>query len=58
MHAGLETGIIGSILGTEELLSVGPTIRDAHSPTERLNVVSVENTYNFLKEFVSEKAFA
>ena len=58
MHAGLETGILGTILGTEELLSVGPTIQDAHSPTERLNVMSVENTYNFLKEFVSDKAFA
>ena len=58
MHAGLETGILGDILGTDELLSVGPTIKDAHSPTERLNVKSVENIFHFLEHFVSDQVLA
>ena len=53
MHAGLETGILGEILNIDELLSIGPTIKDAHAPTERVNIKTVENTFSFLTLFVS-----
>ena len=55
IHAGLETGILGDILGISELLSVGPTIENAHAPTERVNVKSVENIFQYLKRFVAER---
>ena len=53
IHAGLESGIIGDKLGTDELLSIGPTIENAHSPTERVNIKSVARTFRFLQQFVS-----
>lgn len=56
IHAGLETGILGDILKINELLSVGPTIENAHAPTERVNVESVENIFLFLKRFVGENS--
>ncbi len=53
IHAGLECGIIGDKLGTHELLSCGPTILNAHSPAEALEIESFERIYRFLKAFVS-----
>jgi dipeptidase D len=31
-----------------EAIAIGPTTKDVHSPNERLQVSSVENTWNFL----------
>ncbi len=53
IHAGLECGIIGDKINSDELLSIGPTIENAHSPTERVNIQSTNRVYEFLKEFVS-----
>lgn len=53
IHAGLETGIIGERLGTQELLSAGPQIENAHSPDEQLQVASFERTYAFLEALIS-----
>ena len=58
MHAGLETGILGDILNTEELLSIGPTIENAHSPTERVRIDSVEMIFQFLKHLVADSDLA
>ncbi len=53
IHAGLECGIIGDKIRSDELLSIGPTIKNAHSPTERVNIQSTNRVYEFLKQFVS-----
>ena len=40
------------------MVSVGPTIKYPHSPDERVNIPSVERTWNYLKavlEAVPEK---
>jgi dipeptidase D len=42
IHAGLECGIIGERCGGLDMISLGPTIKGAHSPDERLYVPSVE----------------
>ncbi|MBI5502372.1 MAG: aminoacyl-histidine dipeptidase [Deltaproteobacteria bacterium] len=49
IHAGLETGIIGSRVPGIDMLSFGPQIEGAHSPTERVHVASVAKFYEFLK---------
>jgi dipeptidase D len=54
IHAGLEAGIIGARIGTDELLAFGPRMEDNHSPLERLRIDSFENVYAFLLEFVSK----
>ena len=49
IHAGLETGILGSRIAGLDMLSFGPQIEGAHSPTERVHVASVAKFYEFLK---------
>jgi dipeptidase D len=53
IHAGLEAGVIGAMIGSGELVSLGPTIENAHSPGERLLIESVEPVYRLLTEFIS-----
>lgn len=56
IHAGLEAGIIGAALNTDDLLAFGPTIENAHSPDERLQIESVEKSLRFLRSFLSALA--
>lgn len=49
IHAGLETGILGSRIPGLDMLSFGPQIEGAHSPEERVHVPSVVRFYDFLK---------
>lgn len=48
IHAGLECGIIGERVGGMDTVSLGPTIRGAHSPEERVYVASVQRTWRYL----------
>lgn len=48
IHAGLECGVIGEIYEDMDMLSLGPTILDPHSPQERLHVPSVLKVWDFL----------
>jgi dipeptidase D len=48
VHAGLECGIIASKYPQMEFASIGPTIKGAHSPDERLHIGSVEKCWKFL----------
>ena len=57
-HGGLECAIMGAKYPHWEMVSVGPTIKYPHSPDERVNIPSVERTWNYLKavlEAVPEK---
>ena len=48
IHAGLECGILKSKKPDTDILSFGPTIRGAHSPTERLQIDTVAPFWQFL----------
>lgn len=48
IHAGLECGIIGSVHDDMEMISLGPTIKDPHCPSERIFIPSIENIWIFL----------
>lgn len=48
IHAGLECAVIGSRYPGMEMISFGPTIRNPHSPEERLYIPSVSRVWNFL----------
>ncbi len=41
IHVGLECGIIGERCGETDMISLGPTIKNAHSPNEMLYIPSV-----------------
>ena len=53
IHAGLECGIIGKLVGNMDMVSFGPTIMGAHSPDERVYVASVEKSWKYLKAVLS-----
>ncbi|AEF54664.1 aminoacyl-histidine dipeptidase [Marinomonas posidonica] len=48
IHAGLECGIIGAKYSGMEMVSFGPNIRGAHSPTERMEIDSVSDFWDLL----------
>ena len=47
-HAGLECGILGRHYPELDMISFGPTIKGAHSPDERVSMVSVQKFWKFL----------
>jgi len=48
IHAGLECGVIGEKFPGMEMISFGPGMENVHTPDERLNIPSVERTWEFL----------
>lgn len=48
-HGGLECAIMGAKYPNWEMVSVGPTIKYPHSPDEKVNIASVERTWEYLK---------
>jgi dipeptidase D len=48
VHAGLETSKFAETYPEMDMLSLGPTMRDVHSPDERLDIASVGTTWELL----------
>jgi dipeptidase D len=48
IHAGLECGIIGEKFPGMDMISIGPTIKNPHSPEEQLHISTVDKFYNYL----------
>lgn len=49
IHAGLETGIFSQKYPHMNMISMGPTIRGAHTPSESISIKSTEFSYEYLK---------
>lgn len=56
IHAGLECGILCDKLGEMDIISVGPDMRDIHTPREMLSIPSVERTYSLVRAVLTELA--
>ena len=56
IHAGLECGVIGAKRPGMDMISFGPTIKDPHSPNERLHLPSVEPVYRYMKAILASFA--
>lgn len=48
IHAGLECGLIGETVPGMDMISVGPTILDPHSPDERLSIPDTRKFWGVL----------
>ncbi len=48
IHAGLECGIIGDKNPGMDMISFGPTIKNPHSPDERILIASIGKVWDFL----------
>ncbi|MBN1931697.1 MAG: aminoacyl-histidine dipeptidase [Desulfobacterales bacterium] len=55
-HAGLECGIIGSKYEGIDMISLGPTIKNPHSPNEKLYIPSIAKVQNFLAALLTSYA--
>jgi dipeptidase D len=53
VHAGLEPAVIGEKIPGIEMISIGPTIKNPHSPQERVDIASVDAVWQFLLELIS-----
>ena len=56
IHAGLECGILCDKLGEMDIISVGPDMKDIHTPREMLSIPSVERTYRLVCETIRRLA--
>ncbi len=52
-HGGLECGILGNKLPGIDMISLGPTIENAHSPQEKVHIPSILTVYDFLAALLS-----
>ena len=52
IHAGLECGTIGAIYPGMDMISLGVTIENPHSPNERMYIPSIERVWRYLVEFL------
>jgi dipeptidase D len=48
IHAGLECGIIGEKFPGMDMVSIGPTLKNPHSPEEQLHISTVDKFYKYL----------
>ena len=53
IHAGLECGIISDRIPDMDIISLGPDIRNLHSPSETLSVSSLDRLYGLVVEMLS-----
>lgn len=53
IHAGLECGIIGAKNPGMDMLSLGPTIKNPHSPEEKLYLPSLDRFCPFIRELLT-----
>lgn len=54
IHAGLECGLLAEKLPGLDAVSIGPDMRDIHSPRERLSIPSVKRTWDYLLAVLAE----
>ena len=54
IQGGLESTLLINLNPNMEAIAIGPTTKDVHSPNERLNVNSVEKTWNFLLKILKK----
>ena len=53
IHAGLETGLFLTKYPWLDMVSIGPNMRDIHSPKERLQISSVQKFWPYVKEIIA-----
>ncbi|TNG89025.1 aminoacyl-histidine dipeptidase [Pasteurellaceae bacterium USgator11] len=54
IHAGLECGLIKKHYPNLDMVSIGPTIRGAHSPDERVHIPAVQTYWTLLTALLAD----
>lgn len=53
IHAGLECGLLKKIYPNIDMVSIGPTIRNAHSPDEKVHIPAVQTYWALLTQLLA-----
>ncbi|MDE7136592.1 MAG: M20/M25/M40 family metallo-hydrolase, partial [Muribaculaceae bacterium] len=56
IHAGLECGLFKAVYPHLDMVSFGPTLRDVHSPSERMHIPAVERFWQQLRLTIAKVA--
>lgn len=56
VHAGLECGIFSEKIKNLDAVSMGPDMKDIHTPEERLNIPSTKRVYDFVVSIIEHKS--
>lgn len=54
IHAGLECGLIGEKYPNMDMISFGPTLKDVHTPSEKIQISTVATCWEFLVKLLEE----
>lgn len=54
IHAGLECGLLSDKLSGLDAVSFGPNLLDIHTPNEKMDVASVQRTWEYLIDILSK----
>jgi dipeptidase D len=54
IHAGLECGIIGDKYPGMDMISIGPTLKNPHSPDEKVHIGTIGMVWDFTAELLKE----
>ncbi|MBQ9767521.1 MAG: aminoacyl-histidine dipeptidase [Lachnospiraceae bacterium] len=54
IHAGLECGILSEKLPGLDIISIGPDMKDIHTPAERLHIGSALRMYRLLEKILAD----
>ena len=54
IHAGLECGVIGERIPGIDMISLGPTVKHAHSPSEMVDIETVEKMWEFITALLED----
>ena len=53
-HGGLECGVIGNRIPGMDMISFGPTIKEPHSPDEKIHVGDIGKVWDFMQALLEE----
>lgn len=56
IHAGLECGLFKSVYPNLDMVSFGPTLRDVHSPSEKMHIPAVDRFWHQLRRILEKVA--
>ncbi|MBQ6546527.1 MAG: beta-Ala-His dipeptidase [Bacilli bacterium] len=54
IHAGLECGLLKDKLSDVDIISIGPDVKDVHTPNERLHLDSCKKLISTIIEFITK----
>ena len=54
IHAGLECGLLKKIYPNMDMVSIGPTIKNAHSPDEKVHIPAVQIYWSLITKLLAE----